>query len=47
MPSPRSGVDLVELIASLVFGFDRVPRTDLECDVSTIVADVYPCRYVW
>lgn len=40
VPSPRSGVDLEEFIASLVFGFERVPRTDLECNVSTIVADV-------
>ena len=37
--SPRRGVGLSELMASLVFGFESVPRTEEEWDVSTIVAD--------
>ena len=37
--SPRRGVGLSEFMASFVFGFERVPRTEEEWDVSTIVAD--------
>ena len=38
--SPRRGVGLSEFMASLVFGFERVPRTAEEWDVSTIVAGI-------
>jgi hypothetical protein len=37
VPSPRRGVGLDEFFASCVFGFDRVPRTDLEWELSTIL----------
>ena len=38
--SPKRGVGLSEFMASLVFGFERVPRTAEEWDVSTIVAGI-------
>jgi hypothetical protein len=47
VPSPKSGVDFDEFMASLVFGFERVPRTDLECELSTIVAVFFWDGYVW
>lgn len=44
VPSPISGVDLEDFTASWVLGFERVPRTDLECEVPTIVAEIlYGC----
>jgi hypothetical protein len=37
VPSPSVGVGFEESFAAWVFGLESVPRTDLECDVSTMV----------
>jgi hypothetical protein len=40
VPSPRRGVGFEESFAAWVLGFERVPRTDLLWEASTILAIV-------
>jgi hypothetical protein len=43
VPSPSVGVGFEEAFAAWVFGLESVPRTDLECDVSTMVVCCCGC----